>query len=385
MKVTITDREVLSSVGTSQIAAYLGSRNWKYISRYFDTGTVWQGPDDQSKLVLPHSSTLDDYAEGVADILAVLARVERRSQEQVLRDIDEATKDVIRIRLSGDDLEDGAIPLEEAAHLIGHARDMMMAAACSTVRRRTIHTGRKPTEAVEYIKRVRMGQTERGSFILTMQSEVAPQLDSGQQELFPDLSVEVADSADPFERRVTRTLARALMETHNALTETLTTRSVESFLRATEAGVSANLCDAVAGLTLDNYDRDISISLSWSPTRKVPTQTPSFIHFPSDHLPILREVARVLRERAVHESFELRGPVIKLHRPDATAVGQVTIDGVVEGYLRRVTVELWGQDYELAIEAHRQTAILSVEGELSRETAGFKLRNPRNLIIEKIE
>ena len=53
MNVTITDREILSSLGTPQIAAYLRSRSWKHVGRYFDTGASWIGPDERSKLVLP--------------------------------------------------------------------------------------------------------------------------------------------------------------------------------------------------------------------------------------------------------------------------------------------------------------------------------------------
>ena len=68
------------------------------------------------------------------------------------------------------------IPLEDGALLARSARGMMLAAACSTYeRRRAFHT-RKPQVAVDYMKGLSLGQTEIGSFVLTVISPVPPRL-----------------------------------------------------------------------------------------------------------------------------------------------------------------------------------------------------------------
>jgi hypothetical protein len=373
MNVIITDYDLLSSLGIRQLAAYLRSRGWKPAEHYFEMGRIWTAAEGHPRLVLPLYEEVDDYAASIASALATLARYEGRSQSLILRDIDAATKDIIRIRLSGNDAEDGAIPLDEAAHLIEHARDMMMAAACSAVLPKPVFTGRRPTEAVEYVKRVRMGQTERGSFVLTMQSEVPPQL--------ADTESLSSSTEEPFSRRVTRTLAHSLWDTQTALADALTTGAMDRFFDAGDSRISANLCDAVAGLSLPGYDRDISIALSWSPTRPVPADVPSLVHFSSDRLPILREIARIWREKATYESFELKGFVVKLEHSKKNT-GVVTVLGVVDGKDQRITVELQGGDHQLAIKAYENRVTFYVEGELEREGTSYRLKNPRAVAIE---
>ena len=54
------------------------------------------------------------------------------------------------------------------------ARDLVLAAACAAITKRAYFATRKPTKATDYLSRVRMGQTERGSYVLTIRSDGMP-------------------------------------------------------------------------------------------------------------------------------------------------------------------------------------------------------------------
>jgi hypothetical protein len=94
--------------------------------------------------------------------------------------------------------------LEQAVAFVERSRDMVLAAACAAITKRPYFATRKPTRATEYLSRVRMGQTERGSYVLTILSPVAPEL-VAECQLPLDLEM-----PEPYERQVTRTLAEAL-------------------------------------------------------------------------------------------------------------------------------------------------------------------------------
>lgn len=83
------------------------------------------------------------------------------------------------------------------------------------------------------------------------------------------------------------------------------------------------------------------------------------------------------------ENFELHGTVIAVRREEGAPTGRVTIRGLVEGHLRQVQVEMGGENYERAIEAHKRELPFRCEGELVREGRTYTLRNARNLTVEE--
>lgn len=95
---------------------------------------------------------------------------------------------------------DGTIGVVDGLRLVDCLRRVALAAVCTAVEPRRAYHKRKFTEATRFVDRLRLGQTERGSFVLTVLSSVTPALteDPSRQE------------PDPFERKVTRTLALAL-------------------------------------------------------------------------------------------------------------------------------------------------------------------------------
>lgn len=385
MKAIISDADVLHALAPIEVAAYLRSHGWQIVDQIGTKGVVWSAPlvsGGDAEILLPLDRSLGDYTRRMSEVLQVLEVAEARSQLDIVCDINDATADVIRVRLQSASLEDGSIPIEQAAHVFASAREIMFAAACATatVQPRMVYYGRKPTPASDYLSKVRLGQTERGSFILTIRSLVPPRLTDGQRSLFPD--VNPPEGEEPFERRVTLNLARALAAMNGALSRASATNDVTAFQEAVEKGVSANLCEAVAGLSISDTPQDTTISVNWSPTRGVPNGTPSRFHFSSDSLPILRGVARIFREKAPYGTYELRGAVIELKRDEGALAGQVTVAGAVDGIGRKVNVELFGDDYDQAIKAHQSEHPILCEGELVKDGRSYRLQNPRNLTIE---
>lgn len=389
MKAIITDVEALRSLGPAEVALYLRNHGWKLSREIGNKGAVWQknpGKPHAPELLLPLRHDLDDYAERMAEVLQTLETSEGRSQLDVLREITDSTADIVRIRLQGSIFEDGSVPIDQAAQIVDQAREMMLAAACSTVQPRLVFRTRKPIQATEYLHHVRLGQTERGSYILNLRSAVPPRFsDAASSSNGPGLSKPpplVVERDEPFERRVTLMLARALGVTRSALASVAVTGDIAPFQAAAAEGVSANLCAALAGLNVGSNAQAIDINLRWSPMRPLPPGVEQArFHLSADALITLAEVARELKERTAYEDFDLNGVVTALHRERGEGIGRITVTGLVDGLLRKILLDLEPGDYKHALYAHSQQLAVACEGELEREGRSYRLLNPRKFVV----
>jgi hypothetical protein len=102
-----------------------------------------------------------------------------------------------------------------------------------------------------------------------------------------------------------------------------------------------------------------------------------------DHFAVLTSAAAELRARSAEEDSVVVGNVIRLYRESGPDTGEVSIAGTVDGEdrLRRVWVELVGDDYETAVQAHTEMRLVSVQGDIVRRGNRFNISLPRKFRI----
>lgn len=381
MKTTIRDTDILRTIRPLDVVAYLRTSGWQLDREVEGRYSRWLRPAPEHEtfeIETPLSSDLRDYPSRIADVLTTLEAAEARPQQEILEDLLTPAADIVRIRIAGPDSRDGSLPFQDAVELVDHTRDLLLAAACAAIQPRPYFETRKPSEATDFLRRLRMGQTERGSFVVTIQCRVPPLLDER-------LAVvgEVHEEDLPFERRVTQTLAVGLDNMQRAARRAATSGQLDAFRDAVPFGLSANLCSAVAGLVGSREDQSVGVAFSWARTRPAPADLPSQIRFTADSIPIIGEAGRVLKEHSPREEFELEGLISKVDKPDPASHdrGTFTIGGIVDGRQRRVSVELLGDDYRRALEAVRNGLLVRCSGTLVKERRSFELRQPRDFIV----
>ena len=82
-------------------------------------------------------------------------------------------------------------------------------------------------------------------------------------------------------------LAVALAAARDAVARAGATGDFSPFTRAISSGVSADLCLALTEFSLEEIAHDITISISWSPTRSVAANIPGRFQFVGGAFPIL--------------------------------------------------------------------------------------------------
>ena len=370
MITNLRDRDLLVAVSPMALSAYASVAGWIKVETFGDHSDVYNG-SGLPEIIVPRTQSLGDYADIVARLIDIFAQVAEVDESTLYNDLIVADRDVIRARADNAD-SDGSVDISEGADLVSGARDMLLAVACSLDEPKAIYRIGANKEANEILRRMRLGQTERGSFVVTLLTPVIPpQL---QEPLLPDMDF----GDDPLHRRLTRRLAHALSEVREA-TERASVGYREAFEKSVSAGTSANLCEALAKM-IEPFPV-LDVSMTWARTR--PMKSPrDVVRFSKDDVPILREAARSFRNREPKLDLRLFGSVQGLKRDDRETDGTVTLRASVDGKPQSVTAVLNPSDYNLAIEAHQQRAPVIVEGDLDRFGQRWHLSNPR--IVEVI-
>lgn len=370
----ITEESTLHRVRPSDIAGYLRVTGWTRGHPFGRVAWIWTRSlgGQQDEVLVPTSAELGDYAVRVSDILRELESVESRSQADILADIEATSSDTLRVALRGSGESEGTVALTAGRAAIAGAEAMLLAAACSTVSPRAYYRTRRPTEANDFLGKVRLGQTGRGSFVLAFHSRVPPadiaRLEPGVEPVNP--------SESPFSRRVMATAVTALKRVREAAESVVETGSYDLFITGVEYGVSANLCEAILQMEESGSFEAMDFRFSWAPVRP-PAEGPSTVTILTDHLESIGEAARLLKAEAPPEQNELEGVVSDLHRntPEQES-GRITIYGVVDGEPRKVSVRLARADYQRAIQAHDLGLVVYCAGPIERRGPMFLISNP---------
>lgn len=364
MRVDIKDSSTLQLLKPLDIAMYLFSKGWEEFDNIPNKLSYWKWQDNF--LLLPYNSGSDEYALCVLDILKSLEQIENRSQVEIFKDIQTSTSDIVRIRANAPEAAEGSIPIEMGVELVKQAKEMVLAAACSEINPLPYYPSNKPRQAVAYLNNVKMGQTEQGSYVLPIISKL-PLNRLGQTTLIAD---------DPYERRVIKNLVQALNEVKFAATISESTGSMEVFRDSVRNGVSANLCEAIVGITsFENTYRDLELKISWSHKLPVKDDVPTGVFLQAQLMPIIEKASTYLKEFSPREDFIVHGPVLRLEKLKESELGKVTLVTTIDGESRYVWLELPERDYHLAIQAHDKNIIVKTKGTLVKEGKFYWLRN----------
>ena len=372
MLVQIRDRTALSSLSIVSLRSYLTSRDWNnegpwgkrpaiiFAKEY--GGRTWE-------ILVPTRDTVADYAENMAESVAILAEVEGRSQLDVFHDLSASGADVIQMR-SANGMVHEPLSLRRSASLLKDAYDMLAASARAVEKPRPAYRGKMSSDVADYLDNVRPVPSHYHGYVLTLHSPVP--VGFGRQEDLGD------DFHAPFPRLVTKSLARGLERAMDSVEQVVAGDTLEPFKKAVDYGVSANLCDSVAELA--KKGEGIAIDMTWAGVR--PSDVPdSHFQFSSASADILVEAANSFRRDEPSYDERIVAQVVRLEREPAEFDGWATIISVRDRRPTRMRVKFDQSVYDAVINAFKEHASISLDGDVHRLGNGYELRNPRNLSV----
>jgi hypothetical protein len=369
-----TEFEAISALSPTHVGGYLRGHGWHDQGKYGPYGQLYsrKAGDRTFNVVLPRLSTIADFATRMKELINIVAEVESRRTSGVLFDLTLAPFDVIRVRSMDADAY-GSIRFEQGLDLHEEAKRAVVAAAnaAASEQPRKAWKGRRPDSVGQYLERLRLGQTENASFSLTVLSPYS--FDPGGQEqatLFEDQA---------FGRRVTLKFGSALTAIESALAEAVAGDPLPAFEKGIAAGVSADLCQALANLA-DN-ESGIQISVSWSPAK--PASGPIRLSLTPQDSAVLHEVARTFAWQEPEPEFVVIGLVEEIKEKPERFDGSVIIQAKLPQQVgvRKIRVHFAERNREFVYEAAKNKQWVRVIGNLARDGKLLKLDEPHDFSI----
>ncbi|MDX3632682.1 hypothetical protein PV728_20900 [Streptomyces europaeiscabiei] len=390
----ITDSEFqeAAKLAPELLRRYLSGKGWR-AERDLAGGELWErtpgGEPGPPYEVLVPLTQRRDYPGRVADILETLAIVEARTAGAILREMQLPPADWQLLRLVPPG-PSGTAPLLDLVSALSGLKDLHTAAASSAESPQAVQPAQKPQVVKEHVASVRLDQTRVGSYIIAAHTPLpdpGPQRRQGearQASLFEDVfpgDGQGSRSSEPFARTVSRMLFAGVTCAHAAAEETLARDSLDGFGRYTDAGLSANLCEALVKIAGEER-RPFSLAFDWSPEMPMEQDSPPVSLTPL-HVRMLEEGARDLRERAAREEGAvLRGVVTRLSGQgdrQATIYGSLLHEDASR--VRSVRVELRPEDVDRATAAWLDGFEVAVEGDVEPYGNGVRMRGVRAFVV----
>ncbi|WP_334172608.1 hypothetical protein [Sinomonas sp.] len=355
----MTDNAMLTNqtLQPVDVTEWLRIHGWTQTASLGDIAQRWQ--NDRSGVLVPMSALSPDFTLRWSEMLKRLADSFDTDPAGVLLAVAKAGSDIAEFRASGH--IDDSIPLGDASTLIDSVRRSMQASANSALQPRSYYGHSLPDAARDYARNVRMGQTRPGSYIIPVISRL-PILqpdDADDAVLFEDVTYQ------PFARSAMLKLAQGLTALHD-LTHGTTAPSGSRITEAVGAGVSSELCEAVANTLEAESVTNLSVAFTWA-ERLPASSAPGSVNLESEAVPLLRFVGSVLKGEPVIGRQTVVGYVKRLDRGEDDEVGRITLRTLDSDKARNITIELNDADYHVAGEANTERRMVAATGILHRE------------------
>jgi len=368
----------LLRIHPARVSGYLNARGWKRVTHEPNRYSLWvKAHQEPVEILLPLDPKLGDFAERMAEVLGDLQRDEQRSQLDILRDIEAASCDVFRFRKEPHSSFLGTMPIEDGVRFVSYARDfLLLAASAEHDPGRQIVAGRRPEDVARFMSQALLGQTEISSFVVTAQIPAVARLTD-------DISPEAATpSSEPFERRAGVRLMNILDHTREAALEASQTQDFRPFTEALNRGATVNLYSALVEAQGIVPGEVLEVSCLWAPIRPLIGPAPAaVVTFGPEIMPVLKAAVDILKPRSPKEE-RLFGFVELLRQPaQETLIGDLAIEAMVEGRLRKVHITLQQPEYGQAIKAFSEKCPVEVTGDLVKAGNQWVLHNPRKLFV----
>jgi hypothetical protein len=337
-----------SALSPETLGQYLSATGWAPEQR-LERATLWTRREDDGdfQVLVPGDRTLRDYASRVSDFLTTVAAVEERPIRLLIDDLQVSGADTLAFRLlpSG---PVGTIPLFNAVDALTGVRELVVSSTFSLMSDQPMLVqGRRPEQALEFARTVRLGTPRAGSWAIAAQLAV-PQISS--------------DGGPPFARQVSLQMHRAVRACYAASGEALREFDLALFLRRTGDGVSSNVCEALSKLGRDGVPYDVRFN--WA--RQLPASVPArSFRFSAQRIEVLHKAAEQLKVAVPDGEITVEGQVSKLRRENGEG-GQATVRGPISTVYgsseRSVRVLLPDDLYQRVVDAHGRRQHVRVSG-----------------------
>ena len=349
----------LKQLRLSHVRAYAERRGWQRGETFRNRLVIFgRGSASLDQLLVPMNPDLGDFAEMMQRVVQQLADHEGQRPASVLEDLFSLDVDTIRFSVRSPITDRGTLPLEQGLALLDGARRSLLAAACTVLAPESrYHRRMSRSEAENFVEACEVGQTERGSYTVTLRAPIG----------MIDGSTSTAQSVEiPFARKATLTLAASVSRVAQAIDED----RIDSVLETPPGAVpvTANLCEALLRMQPERENSAVAFSVSWASSFPAPAARGPVV-LRNEHFPLINLMGHRLRGEVVPQAAEFIGHVDELRGElgeDGRRRGEVRLTIYHEDEAIKAAADLNAEQYDAAVRAHVSGQRIVARGLLNR-------------------
>ena len=362
------------------VAKYLIDTQWKeYLVKRNDIKIFQYEKDDTfEQVTVPLEKNLRDYKQIMYETICKIAYIEKKSVEQQMLYLLNPNTDILKIRLDRKEVESGNIMFDDAIQLYDNAKKLLAATALDIINPKRIHWGRIDDSVQQFLTRCRFGQTEIGSYVVSV---VCPFAELSEAEGYKQLSIfsDEERCANSLTRKVTNRLISNIATIKKKVDE----GNLESLVNY-EDGISSNFYEALNGMDLYSENTSVEFIAEWSPIVKSNRSPIEKVMITNDYYEPLQSVISKIKE-CTNERTEIIGKIKDLKAApiiDKRKFGTVVVVYISgNGKAKSVKVKLDKEDYDNAVMAHQYGKTVRLIGEL-KEAPRAMMENTLFSVIE---
>lgn len=369
-----------------RLARALSSTGWEQVAARPGLYERWSLPRAEGiKILVPTDPARPDYADLMQEAWLLLTQLSARVPAALatITALSRAPGDEIKFRKEAVTIQ-GAVAWPDGEDLIASARNTLVAAAKTSLSRRSYYAQKHGRFAKRYLDSVLMGQTQVGSYVVTAYAPV--------DEIFEERPTPPGDTSGKTRltgyrgREITETLTQALSAVEEATAHYASTASLSGFEDGVKSGISRDLTQAISGM-LKHADAS-SIHIDWTSDGQqslalpgaVTTERVTFV-FEASALPVLERAGTRLAAMTSSEFVTVTGWVSVVSRPSRRQAGVIRLRVVRGSVARTLSLRLSKEQYQLAAAAVTDNALLRVVGRQEKEGSRYWLYDPSDIRV----
>lgn len=367
---SIDFEELCMKINPLAIVKYIAGTGWREIpvkKSYIRVFQIGNG-EDMIQVTVPLSREFRDYKYVVFDAVNKIAAAENKTVEEVVLYLLNPNTDILKIRLDKKGMEPGNILMDDAVNLFNNAKKLISAATMDVINPLPFHIGRPDDNVTKFLNDCRFGQTEVGSYIISV---ICPFAEIQQDHEYRLLSFFTDEElcANSLTRKVTNRIIRNI----SLVKEKIDVGKENELIYDTKEGkteglISTNFLDALTGMGLNEEKTAVDFRVDWSPLIKNTVYQNTTVRLTNDYYEPIREVSRSLHDEVRH-SRPVIGRIESLQSlPDAEKRTEGTVKIIYldeNNHKKTVRVVLGREDYIKAIRAHETGSTVRVTGEFT--------------------
>ena len=365
---------IIQTINPIAFSKYLKDTNWQVLPiKRSDIGIFQKTIDDNLfQVTVPMDSSLIDYAYAMHEAVEKVAFCNNQTLEQLVLYLINPNSDVLKIRLDRKDIESGSIFFDDAINIYENAKKLITATAQDILDRRIYHKGRISDVITDFVSKCRFGQTEVGSYVVSI---VCPfiEINSNSYNMLSLFSKE-EECANSLTRQVTN----RIMNNLNFIKTSIDNDNFDNLLSDSNGNlISVNFYEALAGMNLGVENANLNFIANWSPTVKINRSVVSKVTISHNYYePVAEIISRIKKDISARE--KICGRISNLcasPNSDERKEGIISISYLDKNDKKKtVKVTLNKDDYNNAIDAHRNGCYVEIIGDITKSGNTQKIK-----------